>query len=168
MFFRVKQYTTEYILFMKMIESRSQWFTLNNRVKLEKLLGISIDGNLYPTERHLIMAKPPANMISMFKLINGLYRAKDNIKLNRDYILLCKELGLKEYSAIEFSVETELISLGGGNVFHFYDGECFVAAPSQANDISTLFTWLEPIEVCDLVEARERSEEKNILNKMMA
>jgi hypothetical protein len=143
-----------------MTESRDLWFCQNNRVKLEKLLGVSIINNLIPTEKHLLMKYPPADKQSMFKKVDGFYRAKDFIKLNKDYISLCRELGLKQYSAIEFSIGSGLIAYGGGNVMHYYGVEqCFIVTPNN-RDISKEFSWLKFVEACDLVDARELYNKK--------
>src|SRR2546428_3142511 len=130
---KIKQGTEAWELANKIFTFKDAW--AKNETRISEFLGFPMDGNIAFQVDNLwadsqIIKKHRPDWEKEFKKCDyGITSTKAASKLKKEWVALCKELGLETYKVRDFSWKYSLIFIGNME-YHKYDDEYIIALES--------------------------------------
>lgn len=160
---RVKENTEAWEIINKVFTYQLKW--LEHKKEIEEFLGFEMHDVLY-YDNSKLMLKPSAvkeEWKDQFKKDSYPAVAKSKSKINKEWIKLCKDLGLEVHEIHEFSIKYALIGLGC--TYHSIDGNYYIEIKQREFDTSR-YDWSEVISEADFLRVKADFVEKEEKEKV--
>ncbi|MCR8979498.1 hypothetical protein [Brevibacillus laterosporus] len=159
---RIKPETEAWDLMNKIFTSKEKW--IENREEIESFLGFPMDGNLYININYLVierkMVKPEWEM--EFRKNSHPAVTKVKSKLRKQWVDLCKRLGLEAYQTSDFYFKFGL--WGTPSLYHSINSDYFIEFDGDV-DLGP-HEWAEEVNEPEFLRLRadwiEKSNSSNV------